>query len=382
VLSINAVAVGIASVTVLIGAGVGAEQALRAALEPLGDNLLVVNPARRQTDVLRGAGGEGESLSVSDARAMRALAEARHVAPVAERSVLVSANGVSLPAKVIGTTPSFQEARNYRVLTGRFIEEEDLDAAERVVVIGALVVDNLYGGELPLGETLIIDGVPFRIIGVYRKKGAAPNGANEDEVLIVPLTAAMRRLLDVDYLTRVFVQAESEEAVPRLEAGLTHLLRERHDILDGPDDFSIRDQSALVRSQQQVGGTFRRVVPWLSALALILGGVGLLAVCMLSVRERYAEIGLRLAVGGLPRDILLQFLSEALFISLVGGIVGLGLGAASISAGSALTRWPMALSWTAVVYPFGISLAVAVVFGSWPALRAARLDPIVALNSR
>jgi putative ABC transport system permease protein len=382
VLSINAVAVGIASVTVLIGAGVGAEQALRAALEPLGDNLLVVNPARRQTDVLRGAGGEGESLSVSDARAMRALAEARHVAPVAERSVLVSANGVSLPAKVIGTTPSFQEARNYRVLTGRFIEEEDLDAAERVVVIGALVVDNLYGGELPLGEPLIIDGVPFRISGVYRKKGAAPNGANEDEVLIVPLTAAMRRLLDVDYLTRVFVQAESEEAVPRLEAGLTHLLRERHDILDGPDDFSIRDQSALVRSQQQVGGTFRRVVPWLSALALILGGVGLLAVCMLSVRERYAEIGLRLAVGGLPRDILLQFLSEALFISLVGGIVGLGLGAASISAGSALTRWPMALSWTAVVYPFGISLAVAVVFGSWPALRAARLDPIVALNSR
>jgi putative ABC transport system permease protein len=382
VLSINAVAVGIASVTLLIGAGVGAEQALRAALEPLGENLLVVNPARRQTEVLRGAGGDGESLSVSDARAMRALAEVRHVAPVAERAVLVSANGASLPAKVIGTTPSFEKARNYPVLAGRFIDEDDLDAAERVVVIGALVVENLYAGELPLGATLIIDGAPFRIIGVYRKKGTAPNGSNEDEVLIVPLTAAMRRLLDVDYLTRVFVQAESEEAVPRLEVGLTDLLRERHDILDDPDDFSIRDQTALVRSQQQVGGTFRRVVPWLSALALTLGGVGLLAVCMLSARERYAEIGLRLAVGGLPRDILLQFLSEALLISLVGGIVGLGLGAAGISVGSALTRWPMALSWTAVVYPFGISIAVAVVFGTWPALRAARLDPIVALNSR
>jgi putative ABC transport system permease protein len=382
VLSISAVAVGIASVTVLIGAGVGAERALRAALEPLGENLLVVNPARRQTGVLRGAGGEGECLSVSDARAMRALAEARHVAPVAERPVLASADGTSLPAKVMGTTPSFEQVRNYPVLTGRFIDEGDLDAAERVVVVGALVVENLYRGELPLGETLAIDGVPFRIIGVYKKKGTAPNGSNEDELLIVPLTTAMRRLLDVDYLTRVFVQAASEESVPRLEDSITRLLRERHDVLDGPDDFSIRDQTALVRSQQRVGGTFRRVVPWLSALALALGGVGLLAVCMLSARERYAEIGLRLAVGGLPRDILLQFLSEALLISLVGGIVGLGLGAVGISAGSALTRWPMVLSWTAVMYPFGISVAIAGVFGTWPALRAARLDPIVALNSR
>lgn len=381
-LSISAVAVGIASVTVLVGAGVGAERALRATLEPLGENLLVVNPTRRQTDALRGGGGEGESLSVSDARAILSLAEARYVAPVAERMVLASADGVSLPAKVMGTTPSFEEVRNYPVLTGRFIDEEDLEAAQRVVVIGALVVENLYGGELPLDETLVIDGVPFRIIGVYRKKGTAPNGSNEDELLIVPLTTAMRRLLDVDYLTRVFVQAESEEAVPRLEDSITRLLRERHDVLDGPDDFSIRDQTALVRSQQQVGGSFRRVVPWLSALALALGGVGLLAVCTLSVRERYAEIGLRLAVGGLPRDILLQFLSEALLISLVGGIVGLGLGAAGISAGSALTRWPMVLSWTAVAYPFGISIVIAVVFGTWPAVRAARLDPIVALNSQ
>jgi putative ABC transport system permease protein len=142
VLSTSAVAVGIASVTVLIGAGVGAERALRAALEPLGENLLVVNPARRQTDVLRGGGGEGESLSVSDARAMRALAEARHIAPVAERQLLASADGVSVPAKVMGTTPSFEQVRNYPLLTGRFIDEEDLKAAERVVVIGALVVES------------------------------------------------------------------------------------------------------------------------------------------------------------------------------------------------------------------------------------------------
>jgi putative ABC transport system permease protein len=381
-LSIGAVAIGIASVTILLGAGAGAERALRAALEPLGQNLLVVNPARRQTNALRGAGSEGESLSVSDARAMVDLPGALNVAPVAERAVLVSAEGASLPAKVMGTTPAFEEARNYPVLAGRFIDEQDLEEARRVVVIGALVVENLYAGELPLGETLMIDGVPFRIVGVYRKKGAAPNGSNEDELLIVPLTSAMRRLLDVDYLTRVFVQAESGEAVPRLEAGITRMLRERHDILGDENDFSIRDQTALVRSQQQASGTFRRIVPWLSALALVLGGVGLLAVCMLSVRERYSEIGLRLAVGGLPRDILLQFLSEALLISIVGGLVGLGLGAAGISAGSALTRWPMVLNWEAVVYPFGISVAVAVIFGTWPALRAARLNPILALNSR
>ena len=382
VLSTVAVAIGIASVTVLIGAGAGAERALRAALEPLGQNLLAVNPARRQTNAMRGAGSEGESLSASDADAMVDLPGALNVAPVAERYVLVSAEGVSLPAKVMGTTPAFEKARNYPVLAGRFIDEQDVEEARRVVVIGALVVENLYAGELPLGETLLIDGVPFRIVGVYWKKGAAPNGSNEDELLIVPLSSAMRRLLDVDFLTRVFVQAESEEAVPHLEDSITRLLRERHDILGNENDFSVHDQTALVRSQQQASGTFRRVVPWLSVLALVLGGVGLLAVCMLSVRERYSEIGLRLAVGGLPRDILLQFLSEAILISLVGGLVGLGLGAAGISAGSALTRWPMVLNWKAVVYPFGISVAVAVVFGTWPALRAARLDPILGLNSR
>jgi putative ABC transport system permease protein len=383
VLSLGAVAIGIASVVVLIGAGVGAEHALLEALEALGQNLLVVNPARSQTDALRGISRDAETLTLEDAVAIaEGIPEISNVAPVAERTILVSAEGRSLPAKVIGTTPEFEEARNYPMNAGRFIDEQDLEEASRVVVVGALVIENLFDGELPLGETLFLQGVPFRIIGVYKKKGIASNGSNEDELLIVPVTTAMRRLLEVDSLSRVFVQADSESAVPRVEQGINSLLRERHSIASGEDDFSVHDQTATVRAQQEASGTFRRIVPGLSALSLALGGVGLLAVCLLSVRERYTEIGLRLAVGAVPRDILVQFLTEALLISLAGGLLGLMLGAGGIAVGSAMTSWPMVLSWKAVVYPFGISVAIAVIFGAWPAMRAARLDPILALNSR
>jgi ABC-type antimicrobial peptide transport system permease subunit len=187
----------------------------------------------------------------------------------------------------------------------------------------------------------------------------------------------------VEHLDRIYVQAESEEAIAAVRTDVANLLRDRHvTAAGGSDDFVVKDQTALIRSRQAAGGSLARIVRWLSALTLGLGGVGLLSVSLLSVRERYGEIGLRLAVGGRPRDVLLQFLTEAILISALGGLAGLAVGAAGIMLGAALTRWPMVLSWQGVVYPLGISVAIAVLFGAYPALRAARLDPIEALNSR
>ncbi len=278
-----------------------------------------------------------------------------------------------------GTTAAFRLARNVPLTAGRFIDEDDLLERRRVAVVGRLVVDELFGGESPLGERLFLGGVPFRIVGVMARRGVF-DGANEDEVIVVPLTTAMRRLFNVDYLDRIYVQAASEDALPTARRQITTLLRARHTAR--PDDFSIQDQTAVMRAQQQAGGSLSRVVIGLSALALGLGGVGLLAVSLLSVRERYPEIGLRLAVGGRPRDILLQFFTEAVLISVLGAAAGLAVGVVGIEIGSALTRWPMLLSWQAAVYPFSISVAIALVFGAYPALRAARLDPIRALHSR
>jgi putative ABC transport system permease protein len=382
-LSVSGVAVGIASVVMLVGAGAGAERALQKVLDQVGRNLLVVNAERTETGALRGASRVSTTLTVQDWEAIaRDTPGVLRTAPVAELPVLVRVGGRTVSVTATGTTNAFQKARNFPLIAGRFIDADDVLENRRVVVVGPLVVEELFHGESPVGELLLIRDAPYRIIGVTRKKGVI-DGGNEDDLVFVPLGAAMRRLQNVEHLDRVYVQTVSEDAIPAARSAIATLLRRRHASASGePGDFSIKDQTAMVRAQQQAGGSLSRLVSGLSVLALGLGGVGLLAVSLLSVRERYSEIGLRLAVGGRPRDILLQFFTEAVLISALGGAVGLAVGAAGILIGSSLTRWSMVLSWQAVVYPLTISLVIAVVFGAYPALRAARLDPILALNSR
>jgi putative ABC transport system permease protein len=333
---------------------------------------------------MRGPSRVNTTLSVTDWKAIaRDVPGVLRTAPVAELPLVARVGGRITSVRVHGTTAEFEHARNFPLVAGRFIDDHDLLERQRVAVVGALVVEALFQGESPLGEVMLVEGVPFRIIGVTRKKGVSPDGANEDEVVIIPLTTAMRRLMDVEFLNRVFVQTVSEKVIPATRSAIATLLRRRHATATGrPDDFGIQDQTAIIRAKQQVGESMSRLFTGLSALALGLGGIGLLAVTLLSVRERYSEIGLRLAVGGRPRDILLQFFSEAVLISGLGGAVGVAIGGAGIFFGTWLTRWPMVLSWQAVVYPLTISAAIAVVFGAYPAMRAARLDPILALNSK
>jgi len=383
-LSASGVAVGIASVVMLIGAGTGAERALRRALEPLGHNLLVVNAARTETGALRGTSRVSTTLRVADREAIaREVRGVASTAPAVERSLQARAGGRTLAARMIGTTGEFQQVRHFPLIAGRFIDEDDLRNRRRVAVVGPLVVEELFRGESPLDEWLSLSGVPFRIVGVTREKGISADGADEDELVIIPLTTAMRRLLNVESLDRIYVQATSEDALAATRAEIATLLRRRHTTAAGaPEDFGIQDQTATVRAQQRTGAALSRVVLGLSCLLLVLGGVGLLVVLLLSVRERYSEIGVRIAVGGRPRDILLQFFTEAVLIAALGGGAGVAAGVAAILAGASLTRWPMALSWAAVVYPLAVSMAIALVSGVYPALRAARLDPILALNSQ
>lgn len=381
-LSVGAVAIGVASVVLLVGAGVGAEAALRRALDPLGRDLLLVSPARIETDALRGGGRIADTLVPGDAAAIeRQVSGVRRVAPVAERTLWVSARGSTLAQRLTGTTPSYAQARSFRLVAGRFLDAVDLDESRRVAVVGSMVVRNLFDGELPLDEEILVSGVPFRIIGVTAKKGIGFNGANEDELIFVPLGAAMRRLLNVEALSHLFVQMEPESSGVAVSAEIGALLRERHAGRGGvPDDFSIRDQTAIVRAQQESRRPLARWIPGLAALTLGLGGFGLLGVSILSVRERHGEIGIRLAAGALPRDILLQFLAEAMLVSVLGGLAGLVVGAGTIFAAASWTAWPLAWSWQAVLYALGVSVTIAAVFGPYPALCAARLDPIQSLN--
>jgi len=383
-LSTSGVAVGIAAVVVLAGAGRGAEAALGDALRQMGRNLLVVSAGRSETGALRGASRMARTLTMEDGRVLaREVPGVVRAAPLVELETLARVGGRAVGIRVAGTTPPFGKARHFEVAAGRFIDDEDVRGKARVAVVGPVVVRALFGGESPLGEILSIRGVPFRIVGVTKNKGVSFDGSNEDELVIIPVTTAMRRLMDVAFLNRVVVQAGSEAALPEVSRKIAAVLRGRHGIRPGaPDDFGIADQTALLRAQREAGGPLGRLVAGLSMLALALGGVGLMAVSLLSIRERHPEIGLRVAVGGRPRDIAAQFLTESLLVSALGGAVGLTTGLVGIAAGARLTRWPMVVGWEALVYPTAISVALALVFGSYPALKAARLDPIQALSGR
>ncbi len=383
-LSISGVAIGITAVAILIGAGAGAERAFQKSLEQLGENLMAVNAARTETDALRGASQLYRTLKLNDWEAIKFLESVKRAAPVADGGRTLKVGRIAQAFTVLGTTPEFQEAKKFNLVAGRFIDQDDIDNRHRVAVVGADVVSDLYFGEWPLGERVSVGGVPFTIIGILKRKGLNPDGTSDDGQIIVPVTTAQRRVFNIDYLSRIFVQAVSQPAIDEANKDITALLRDEHGYgqPNYTDDFEIQDQDSLLATQEQMKGSFSELTVGLAALTLGLGGVGLLAVSLLSVRERYGEIGLRIAVGARPRDILTQFLTESVLLAVMGGITGILVGGACILIGSQLTGWSMILTWESAAYPFLISLAIAVVFGAFPALRAARLDPIVALRSK
>ena len=384
-LSISSMAVGVAAVAMLFALGAGAERALEEALEELGRHLLVVNAGRTETNALRGGSRQVRTLELADWLAIvEQIPSVARAAPIASGASSLRVGRRSLETSIVGTTAEFLPTKNATLLAGRFIDDHDVAARARVAIVGSFVARELFFGEWPLGETLRVSGAPLTIIGVLEDKGTRPDGSNEDNQVIVPVSTALRRLLNVDEIDRIFVQASSKPAVRATEHEIRSLLRQRHglDLSGAPDDFEILDQDALLAAQAETGDGLFRLVAGLAALALGLAGVGLLAVSLLSVRERYDEIGLRLAVGALRRDILFQFLVEALLVAALGGVAGWLLGACGILLGERLSGWPLALTWRSLVIPFLISLGIAVIFGAYPALLASRLDPIVALRSK
>lgn len=385
-LSASSLSIGIAALVVLLGAGGGAERAFREAIEEMGKNLLAVGPELEESSALRGAGRPVETLTLADWRAITgpgaAVTGVARAAPIAMRQLELRHGKRTLSSTVFGTTPEFRWTNNQQLAAGRFLDHGDVEDFGRVAVIGAEVARELFFGEQPLGQRLLVAGAPFIVVGVLREKGTDPTGAEQDNRILVPILTAQRRLMDIDYLDRIFVQATSREALDRVAEGIRGLLRGRHDLDPAADDdFNVRTQAALLETLEDTDRSFSWMIGGLATLTLGLASVGLLAVSLLSVKERHAEIGLRLVAGALPRQVFVQFLAEVAMIAVLGAAAGLLAGGAGIIVGERLIGWRLALTWQAVLYPFLVSLGIAGVFGAYPALRAARLDPIVALRA-
>ena len=374
--------IGITAVSLLFGVGAGAEQAYQAALETMGKNLLSVGSQRKESGALRGVSRRFQTLTMGDWRAISdELDSVALAAPIAMKSFDLRYGGESVTMTVIGTTPEFQITNNQPLTAGRFIDEFDLLDNSRVAVIGSQVDYELFGDRQAVGQRLLVAGAPFIIIGVLAEKGADPTGSPQDDRVLVPITTAMRRLVSVDYVDRIFVQAVSKSKISTAINHVRELLRGRHGLpTNTADDFTVRDQAAMLATLDKTEQSLSRFLAGIAALTLGLASVGLMAVSLLSVRERHAEIGLRLALGALPRQIMAQFLSEAVIIALIGALAGLLVAAFGIIVGAWLLDWQLALTGMNVLYTFSISLALSLLFGAYPALRAAKLDPIIALR--
>jgi putative ABC transport system permease protein len=376
------IAVGVSAMIAMVGVGRGAERAVVDRIRAMGSELVIVSAG--QVKVVAGRArqvGNVTTLLLEDAAAIsRECSAVRRAAPVQSRKLTVRAGDLSANTTVLGASAEFLPVRNLAIREGRGFDDEEARAALRVAVLGETVVRNVFGGRSPVGSTLRVNGVPCEVIGVLEPKGLDASGNDQDDIVLVPIRTALRRLFNVDHLSNVYVQAVPGGASAAADQ-ISLLLRDRHRATGTSEDFTVQNQADVLATEKAAAEGFTFVLVAVSSVALLIGGVGVLAVMLIAVRERVREVGLRRAVGATRKDVLLQFVGEALVIGVAGSAVGLLTGVLVATVASAVGGWPVLVSASAATLAMAISSTVAVAFGAIPARRAAAIDPATSLRS-
>ncbi len=382
-LSVLGIVVGVAAVVLMVSAGRGAERRILDRIRDMGTNLIVVNAG--QTRLVAGRQRQMATVTTlvpEDAKAVREhCASVALVAAVVTRKMAARYEAETTNTNVVGMEADGFRIRNIAVGAGRTFDADESRGIRRVAVLGPTVARNLFGSADPVGLRFRIGRVPFEVIGVARPKGVDANGADQDDIILVPLKTALRRLHNATHVDTVYTTARESDQLNRAEGEIRELLRERHRLRDKPDDFTIQNQATLLEAEHETSRSMTLLTSSVAGISLLVGGVGILAVMLLSVRERTREIGLRRAVGAMRRDIRNQFLFESGLLAGAGGLSGVLIGAGGAWAASALGYWDTVISWPAAIVAFGFSTALGVVFGVYPALRAAHLEPTEALRA-
>jgi putative ABC transport system permease protein len=338
---------------------------------------VTVSPGATRTGATRGAIGSATTLTLDDADALTQLEGVQAVAPELTTSKLIVAGSQNETTRIVGTTPAYLSVFAYQMWVGSFINEASVDHNLRVAVIGATTADNLGLTDASLGSTINIGGLPFELIGILQPKGGTTTA---DDQVVIPLSTAHELFIGSNSVSAIGLSATSQDAIPTVSAEITAALEQRHGITNGVDDFSIATQAQLLGTVSSVSDVLTLLLAGIASISLFVGGIGIMNIMLVSVRERTREIGIRKAVGARGRDILSQFLVEALTLSLAGGVIGIGVGVvASLGIGT-YAGWGFVFNPATVVVAVGFSLVVGIVFGVWPASQAARLDPVVALR--
>ncbi|MEW5983969.1 MAG: ABC transporter permease [Acidobacteriota bacterium] len=382
VLALSGVGVGVAAIILSSAVGRGAQQEMARTIESMGTNLLIVKPLPVKRLVARqSVNGLARTLRFEDYEAIAALPLVAQAAPGVEGVATVKAGTVAMKTTVRGTTPAFPSVLNFRVVAGRFFDQEDNREARRVAILGARVHDTLFENEDPVGREVRIGGVPFQVVGILQAKGTTADGADQDNQVLLPFRTAGRRVFNSTWLTTIYVSVREPARMNDAESEIQGVLRARHrrGLDGGSGDFAIQNTAKTRSIQQEMTESLSRVATVLAAIALLVGGIGILALMLLSVRERTSEIGLRMAVGAQPRDILIQFLVEATALALAGWTGGILLGAAAGAAAAFGTTWMLGIPVDAILASLGMAIIIGLGFGALPALGAARIPPIRAL---
>ncbi len=378
--------IGVAAVIAMMAIGAGAKAQVEAAFTAMGTNLLIVMPGSTTSGGSFGGFGSMPTLTWDDLAAIRTeVPTVKAAAPQLRSNQSIVSDELNWTTSVTGTSPEYFEIRSWPAGSGSLFTQNDVDAATKVVVLGQTVVERLFGKSAnPVGQTVRIGKSPFAVVGVLARKGQSPTGQDYDDAAFIPMTTFAQRIQGGlgKYLTgTIFVQATGSNTTTRAMTDVQNLLRERHHIPVGADDdFSIRNLSEIAGAQQQGTETMTTLLASVAAVSLLVGGIGIMNIMLVSVTERTREIGLRMAIGAKPRSILLQFLVEALVLSLAGGLLGVALGVGTATWLAGKFHWPMQIQVDVIGVSVIFSALVGVVFGLYPARKASQLDPIDALR--
>jgi putative ABC transport system permease protein len=376
--------IGVAAVIAMVAIGEGASSMVQAQIASLGNNVINIFPGSHMgPGGSRGGAGSASSLDEGDAEALAANARLlQAVSPIAMSGAQVVYANQNWQTRIFGGGTSYLEIRSWNLSSGMGYNESAVRAGAKVCILGQTVVDNLFpGGENPVGQTIRIKKMPFTVIGVLEKKGQNTWGQDQDDVIVMPYTTVMKKISGSTKLSMILASAQSMSAIPEATEQITQLLRARHRIPRAdPDDFTVRTQQDIADVAGTTAKTMRGLLAAIASVSLLVGGIGIMNIMLVSVTERTREIGIRMAVGAKGWHVLTQFLSEAIVLACLGGVLGilLGIGAARLVARFA--RWPIAISPEAIGIAFLFAAAIGVFFGYWPARKASRLDPIEALR--
>ncbi len=384
-LTMLGIVIGIGSVIAMVSIGQGAQSSITDRISSIGSNLIMVSPGQQRGVGVMVSGGRGTAKTLTQADADAITKEVENVEAVAPENsgrYQVTAKGTNTNTSVVGTTPAYTSVRNLEVEDGSFITEQQVTSRSKVAVIGPTVATDLFPNETGsvVGKTIRIKGMEFKVIGVTKAKGGTGFGS-QDDMIYVPLSSAQRYLAGSTYVTSISIQAVSADLMATVQESITALLMERHKITDSTKaDFSVINQADIVATASSVTSTFTTLLAAVAGISLLVGGIGIMNMMLTTVTERTKEIGLRKSIGAKKSDISMQFLAEAVALTVIGGILGVLLGVGISYTVTTLGILTTSVSLSSVLLAFGVSALIGIVFGYYPARRAANLSPIQALR--